>query len=133
MLIGVAGNDTADTGGVRAGEQQSTRARECHLHPARLGEERSVSGARVGRYPRMTLLETCAELRLELIQPGRQRPARHESLENSERRCDGDVTSDELRDQRPNGITVWIHCAECFLPSRLTRALIRLLVRDEIG
>src|SRR5437763_1988724 len=42
VLIGVAGDDTPDSGWIGAGEQHSTRARERQLQRARFGEERAV-------------------------------------------------------------------------------------------
>src|SRR5258706_9504245 len=99
VLVRVAGDDSAGTGGVRAREQQSASTRECQLHCLRLCEERTESGARIGRRSRVALLELSAKLRLEHIQPRRQRATRNEGLENRKSRCECDAPLDELRDQ----------------------------------
>src|SRR5213079_1201856 len=57
VLIGVAGDDTADSGWICAGEQHSTRARERQLQRARFGEQRAVRRGRASVNYCMALLE----------------------------------------------------------------------------
>ena len=81
----------------------------------------------------MTLLELRSQLRLQHLQPGRQRPSWNERLEDGERRGERDTLLNERAYQRARHIAVGIDGGKGCLPGALTRALIRLLVRHKIG
>jgi hypothetical protein len=67
VLIGVARNDPAATGGIGADDEQSAGARKSHLHRRCLGEECAVLRARIVRRRRVALLELRAKLWLEHV------------------------------------------------------------------
>src|SRR3954470_1487908 len=99
MLIGVSGNHAATTSGIGPSEEEPARAREGQLQPRGLRIQRRVWRPRAVGDRGMSLLELRTELWLEDVEAGRQRPARHERLEDRQRRGQRDVSFDEFGDE----------------------------------